>query len=120
MKTYNNERLTIKPYMVYEGNPEEGALLVFANTAREAKKIGYQAVRCWNDEAEFINIRVKKLTREIEYLYSLADQISLEENIPHVNDTPPCCIDCETWGDPLDKNGRCADCAQDKEEVYCG
>ena len=40
----------LHPYMVFDGgDPEEGACLVFAHNAREARLIGFPTVSMWSD-----------------------------------------------------------------------
>lgn len=57
MLTEINATMTLNIYMGYFGDdPGEGACLVFAHTAREAKKISWDVVRWWGCE---------KFTREI-------------------------------------------------------
>ncbi len=95
----------MKAYMAYDNvcGPSEGACLVFANTAREAKKISFPTVRGWLD-TEFTDHRVKLL--HDTHLFDLKAKDS-----PHVIENPPVCENCETWGGhPVDAPGHCGFC----------
>jgi len=50
----------LKAYTVHDGRPDENAVLVFARTVQEAKKLGYQ----WNDvgcDEGFFSVRANRL-----------------------------------------------------------
>lgn len=81
----------------------ECAVLIFANNAREAKKLCYSSMA--NDFFEsYTDVRVK-LIKDADYL----DSCKKCEN-PHVIDDPPYCKKCETWGYKLNENGICERC----------
>jgi hypothetical protein len=100
----------LKPYMVYsrEAGPCEGAFLVFAHKAREAKRIGYYAMSGMITD-EYIDAAVN-LLKNSEFLYEQANQEKLSLNIPHVIENPVCCKGCNLWGYELNKEGYCQDC----------
>lgn len=91
----------LNPYMAYCGDPDEGAALVFAESAKEARRLAYDTLRCWFD-AEWIGVRVRRLRRNREYLMGLYDGHA-------VCDDPPSCDVCGTWGAPADETG-CENC----------
>lgn len=92
----------------------EGAVLIFAHTAREAKKVGWYAV-CLFFTMEFTDMAVRRL-RDSDWLFLEANQDKLTNDIPHVIDNPHTCKCCELWGraEILD-NGLCEDCNADVE-----
>lgn len=90
--------------------PFEGAALIFANTAREAKKIGYRGIGWDLTGGDFLDFGIKRI-KGADYLLKEADQIKLEAGIPHVIDAPRCCSRCEMWGNEILENGLCTDCA---------
>ena len=81
----------------------EGACLIFANTAREAKKLAYPIIRGWFD-TEWIETGVKML-RDMEYLKSQATS-----DLPHAIECPETCPKCELWGTGEIVNGSCPVC----------
>lgn len=88
------------------GGPEEGAMLIFARTAKEARKVGY---RYWWDY-EYIDFGVRRL-RNCDWLYEEADQAKLEKGEPHATDNPRSCCECGHWGQSrIDSDGLCVDC----------
>lgn len=94
---------TLNPYMLWGGeDPAEGAILVFAHTAREAKRIGWPELRGWS--VEYVDVRVRRLRDHREYLMSLY-------NGSPVIGSPPTCNVCEMWGAPIREDGKgCAYC----------
>ena len=100
----------MKMYMGYDdaAGSGEGAVLVFANDAKEAKNMAWEELQGWNFDTEYIDVRAKWL-KESEYLRPFA-----ESKGPHVVNNPPTCDNCEMWGiSELDKHGICSDCTQD-------
>jgi len=106
----------MKAYMGYEKDcSDEGACLIFANNAKEAKSLAYEEVNGWND-AQWIDIRVKWLKRE-NFLFELADKEKLVKNIPHLiaDLSSICCKICNCWGQEYE-NGICNSCLELEEE----
>lgn len=93
---------SINPYMVFDGDPAEGAALVFAKTAREARKLGFNALREWFD-SEWINVRARRQREYQDYLMELYDDGRA------VIDDPPSCPVCEKWGSPIRDDGQGCD-----------
>lgn len=107
--------MTLRAYTVHsrEAGPLEGAALVFANTARQAKQMGFPVVQHWFD-AEWPEIAAHWLPLSAAYL---AEQEGVDlEGDPRVIESPKCCSRCDTWGDPLDTDQICQSC-RDAEEA---
>ena len=107
----------LKPYMGYSraGGSAEGAVLIFAHTAREAKKYAFEELQGWYSDQEWIDVAIKKLKGE--HLYKEADQENLQKNIPHVIDCPKStCKQCECWGLELNEDGICSYCIDENNE----
>ena len=100
----------LKPYMGYSIGlgASEGAILIFAFTAKEAKKIGYRASILTD---EYIDFAVR-LMRNSPYLFKDADQEKLKSGMPHVIDNPTSCRHCESWGSEIGDDGLCQDCRE--------
>ena len=99
-------------YMGYSNymGPEEGAFLIFARTAKEAKTV------FWRGDAylvcdDYIDVAVKKLWN-CDWLYEDANQEKLKNNIPHQAE-PKVCYECGMWGHSPIVNGMCEGCAND-------
>lgn len=103
----------MKMYMAYAGDcPEEGALLVFASSVKEAKAVVYPEASCLLG-CEYIEMRVNMLHEEAPHLMAAADQDKISKGIPHVVDNPPCCDQCGVWGVgdySLKDDGICIGC----------
>lgn len=101
----------LNPYMAHDGEPGEGAVLVFAPTAREARRLAWPVLTGFTD-AGWIDVRAERLRDHRDYLMGLA-----EKNEPHVLDNPPCCPVCERWGAPILASGKgCGNCYGDEAE----
>lgn len=108
----------MKAYMAYccSDGPEQGAVLVFAHTQREARRISYPVLSNFTC-AEWIDTTAT-LIKDSAYLFTCADQKKLVEDVPHVIDNPPSCVRCERWGTgPLDASGVCEEC-REVDEMY--
>lgn len=77
-----------RAYIVYGNDPVEDACVVFAGTAREAKRMGWPVVCGWTD-CEWIDLRAKRLNGPCEHLRLRPG--------PHVNESPLVCERCELW-----------------------
>jgi hypothetical protein len=103
----------LKPYMYFSRSrgSEEGASLIFAHTAKEAKKVAWKEignlfVYDWTD------IGVRLLKNE-DYLFKEANQDKLANDIPHSKENPICCNGCEMWGNEIGEDGYCEGCRDD-------
>jgi len=102
----------LRMYMGYDAVPGGGACLVFAHTAREARKLAWPILSDWYG-TDFIGARAKWL-RDDEFGY-LRD--SARSDQPHAIAYPPFCDSCERWGvGVLDAGGLCADCRQEADD----
>lgn len=99
----------LRPYMCWAGeDPEDGAVLAFARTSKDARKLAYPYVADWTG-CDFIDVRAKWLKEYAGYLLTLKIK-----DVPHVIDNPPVCKVCETWGYPPNQNGNgCIGCGGD-------
>ena len=108
----------LKVYMGYDnlGGSSEGAILIFAHTAREAKKVAWNSYSFIQEicDGEYINLRVR-LERNANHLFKEANQDKLKADEPHVIESPTTCNGCELWGYELNKEGYCEDCQADRE-----
>lgn len=93
--------MSLHPYMGWAGDyPEDGALLVFAHNAREAKPLAYAGINGWTD-TEFTEVRVRRIRKHLDYVRTLGDAEKLAEDRAHVIDNPASCK-CGIWGLPID------------------
>jgi len=101
---------TLKPYMGFVDDPSEGAVLIFAHTAKEAKRLFWDEHRGDVAGDEFIEIRVN-LLRKKDWLFLDADQDKLKAGVPHTVISPRSCECCGSWGhEPIEGSDRCATC----------
>ena len=84
----------LRPYICWAGDPDERAVLAFAHTAKDARKLAWPKVRDWTD-AGFFDVRVRRLREHADYLMTLATKDG-----PHCDDNPPTCAVCDLWGNP--------------------
>jgi len=107
----------MKAYMGFskEGGPSEGACLIFAHNAREALKLARPFLDSWFNLG-FTDSKVK-LIKDAEYFFKTeANPKKLAKDEAHIITSPRVCKQCETWGDELDNNGLCSECADEQEE----
>lgn len=105
--------MMLKTYMGYAKESEEGSCLIFASSAKEAKKLGWTVIRGWFSRAEYFDMRVS-LIRNEDHLFKEADPEKLAAGIPHVIEEPSGCDRCERWGvGEIGPDGLCPDCRLD-------
>lgn len=111
----------MKMYMVCAGqDSEEGALLVFAHTAREARKLAWQKSHWLSDWCDYIDVRAT-LIKTANWLWAEADKEKLAQDIPHIVDEPLCCEDCWRWGhSPVGADYICDECREEIREDESG
>lgn len=99
----------LKAYMAYDdiAGSDEGACLVFAHTAKKARRLAWPTLRGWFD-TDWLDARVKWI-RDRPHVFGYADQEKFWRGEPHVIDCPRGCYVCGVWTEPL-VAGRCADC----------
>ena len=108
----------MKAYMMHQGEPWEGAALVFARSHREARTLAFRhASVC--DGCDYTDVRGRRLKNGSWLREHAADQDKLAAGIPHVIDTPPSCERCQLWGDEI-VDGYCVSCAEDIEYENAG
>jgi hypothetical protein len=104
---------TLPMYMVYDYDPTEGALLVFAPNRQEARVLASRDG--WLGDARFIDIRARRIPDGPATAHLRAAATS---EGPHVVDSPPSCDACGTWG-ALTAEGGCSTCASEAEWAGC-
>ena len=98
----------LRPYMCFCGEPSEGAVLAWAHTAQDARKLAFPEVADWTG-CEFIDVRARLLKAHPAHYETLR----LKDG-PHVNANPTCCPVCERWGYPLMTDGHgCLHCGDE-------
>ena len=96
----------LHPYVCWCGeSPREAAVLAFARTAKEARKLAYHDPDLGPCE-EWIDMRARRLRTDVDYLMSLC-----KRDEPHTI-LPPVCPTCEMWGRrPMEGGVMCGYCA---------
>ena len=99
----------MKAYAAFsrEAGVQAGAVLVIANSVRQARTLAWPFVRYWNVE-EWIDLAAHWL-RDRQLLW-LADQQKLALGTPHVIESPLACETCELWGCGITVAGLCCNC----------
>lgn len=90
--------------MFYKDDPIDGAVLTFANTHREAKKISFGEINL----DEWCLMRGHRL--KDDFIFDLGDQEKIKNGTPHVIDDPITCKKCELWGKSKLVDGICTFC----------
>lgn len=100
----------MRAYIGYDGpgGTGEGAVLIFANTAKEARRLGFGEINGWFD-TEWIDMRVNWLKNLPNHLKKL------DTGDVRVIDSPPSCPNCMLWGYVLVQDGKyCEYCFKDE------
>lgn len=103
----------MKPYLGFsrEAGTDGAGVLIFAHTAREARKVGYD-----NDITdEYIDFAATRLRRTEAYLMTLANPEKLARDEAHSVWNMPYCENCGMWGEPIGDDGLCESCRMDYE-----
>jgi hypothetical protein len=104
----------MKIYMGYShtAGPAEGAVLIFANTVREAKKLAFNTYLNDYCDGEWTDIRAT-LIKGCDWLWK-----EKRKEIPHVVDCPKACDHCNTWGNSeIGEDGLCDDCREEMNDL---
>lgn len=108
--------MRLRAYRVSGPEPSEGASLVFAANARDAKRLGWRSIDflpelCWHG---YVDVRVKWL-REGADFHRNAEMEAKGES--YVVESPDICERCELWyADGLEPTTRlCWSCFEDDE-----
>lgn len=108
--------MSLLPYMGFAGDPGEGAVLVFAHNAREARPLAYMGVNSLM-AVDYVDVRVRRIRTHVDYVRTLGVQSKLEAGLPHVIDDPSSCR-CGRWGSPIDPvTDTCESCRPDDDAV---
>ena len=97
----------MKAYMVYDRyiGPGEAAMLVFANTAQEARKVSYGLEWCNSDWTAWTATLIRDLPDHLK---------ALDDGTVSVVTAPPVCEQCKSWGGHP-KGPGCSLCTEDWE-----
>ncbi len=91
--------MTLNAYMGHLActDPDDGACLIFAHTAREARKLAWPILESWWMAECWIDVRIRRL-RDMPWLYRDADAVKLAADEPHAIECPTVCPRCQLWG----------------------
>lgn len=111
----------MRAYMVYCGNPSEGAALVLARNTKEARRLGFSLVHEFT-ECEFIELRSRVL-KDADLIYLAEVQRGMQSSSRCaplakngvVDTLTLLCRDCEHWYPFRLDDGLCPDCFGEKE-----
>lgn len=104
--------MTLYPYMAHDGEPECYAILVFAPSAREAKRLAWPTIQGFScGEADYTQMRVLRMRQHADYLMTLGNPKKINTGEPHIIDSPPVCPRCALWGHPSKGDG-CTYCEE--------
>jgi len=107
----------MRAYMAYDAiaGSDVCALLVIAHRAHRARLLGFAELCRLLDSAEWKDARAEWI-QDAAHLLALADPEKLARGESHIVANPPCCTSCELWGEPLNGDGMCPQCADDAED----
>jgi hypothetical protein len=100
-----------RAYMGYDGSlgSEEGASLIFARTAKEAKKVFWAGAH-GDLVQEYVDVRVRVIKDGL-WLFREANQEKLVAGEPHLVFAPKSCCNCGLWGHAaIGSLGYCLEC----------
>jgi len=107
----------MRTYLAYsraEG-PQEGAVLVLADTARQAKRLAWRSGECLNVD-EYIDLAVLWL-HDDKSILALVDRQKLAAGEAHVVAEPLACRTCGLWGGGVTEDGTCYHCGGDPGDL---
>lgn len=99
---------------------DDWAILVIAPNRREAMRQAFKGITGLISDIPYIDIRVKQMKKNLEWLLGDADKEKLERSEAHFNDSPRSCEKCYMWGMPLNDDGICKDCEQGNHDDSVG
>ena len=101
----------LKPYMGFDRQvgPEEGACLVFAHSAKEARSLAHYFVSSWGGEHWF-DTAIRRMWKK-PWIFEEGDAAKLAADIAHVIESPRSCQTCGQWG-LEQKDGVCTNCLE--------
>ncbi len=103
----------MKAYMAYSytAGSSEGAVLIFANTIREAKKLAWDTYISEYCDGEWTDLRVSIIKNQ-PWLFK-----EMTKETPHVIESPKSCDHCTYWGNSeIGEDGLCDDCREEIKE----
>jgi hypothetical protein len=102
----------MKAYMGYSAcmGSEEGAILIFANNLKEARRIGFYELLSLGICEDWIDCRVRWI-KEADHLFYMADKVKLENGVANIVDDPDVCESCGMWGGVM-RDGVCSYCTE--------
>lgn len=111
--------VNLKPYVVFSRGAglEEGAALILAQSAKEAKRLAWQQSAL--DFDDFVDLGIR-LLRGPQFILPLANQTKLKAGIPHIVGSPAACAVCEVWGAGLTIDGLCSNCNEYPGDTLAG
>jgi len=104
----------MRAYMGYSRSAGrgEGAVLIFADTVREARVLAWHSVLNEMCDGEYLDVEVSWI-RNSPWIFG-----EMLETSPHVVERPRVCSRCMTWGgSEIGEDGICDDCKE--EEAIC-
>jgi hypothetical protein len=108
----------LNTYMGYSrgAGPEEGAVLIFAHSVREARRVGWNSFGSELTD-EYIDFAATRI-RKSPWLNEEADGLKFANDEPHVIDNPDCCMECGQWGQsPIGLDHLCEECRWDYDDI---
>lgn len=100
--------MSIRPYMAFDRRmgAQEGAMLVFANSAQEARKVSY-GLGWFNSEwCDWAATLQRDLPNHLK---------ALDDGSVQTIESPPVCDRCHSWGGHIIKDTGCSFCVEDWE-----
>lgn len=106
----------LKAYMAYDGQngASEGACLVFARRADDAKVVAFPILSNWG--CEWLDVRAR-IIKDADHLFAEANKEKLAQGIPHAIESPKTCRECDLWGEYIYLDGVCEDCRDAYDEA---
>jgi hypothetical protein len=104
----------LKIYMGYDSSlgSEEAAVLIFAHSSKEARKLGWEDMKLLHNTA-WTEMAVLALRRNTVALSQNADPVKLAAGEAHVVTNMSVCPNCYLFGeDGVDENGLCGYCGE--------
>lgn len=107
--------MSLNMYMGWSGSdPSEGAALIFAHTAREARKVFWRGHAGEIAGDEFTDMRVTRI-RDKVWLWHDGDAEKQLRDEAHVVIDPKACECCGFWGhEQIGGSGKCGTCEAER------
>lgn len=108
----------MKTYMAYSRHAgvAYGVFLVFAHSVREAKKVAWPEVKdVLVDGCDYLDLSVRTIKSEDNYLFELCDREMLDNGIAHVIEQLPSCYVCLMCDSRIGDDGLCRHCRKEQQ-----